>query len=73
VFLTKNFKERNKRYILEFFQNVRNIEIHNSLDIIDIFKICGTYQMYFLKIYKNVHLSVSYDFSKFVGSKKIKV
>jgi hypothetical protein len=26
-----------------------------------------------IKIYENVHLSVSYDFSKFNGSKKIKV
>jgi hypothetical protein len=27
----------------------------------------------FKKIYENVHLSVSYEFSKFDGSKKIKV
>ncbi len=27
----------------------------------------------FFFIYENVHLSVSYDFSKFDGSKKIKV
>jgi len=35
-----------------------------------LFKLINLFQIY---IYENIHLNVSYDFSKFNGSKKIKV
>jgi hypothetical protein len=40
VFLTKKFKGKNKCYIPEFFKNamIRNIKIHNILNIIEISK-----------------------------------
>jgi len=50
---------------------VRNIKIHNILDIIEISKSMQPNKC-FLN-YENVHLNVNYDFSKFDGSKKIKV
>jgi hypothetical protein len=51
---------------------IRNIKIHNILDIIEISK-SMEFNKCIKKIYENVHLNVSYDFSKFDGSKKIKV
>jgi hypothetical protein len=52
---------------LIFFQNamIKNIKIQNIFDIIEISK--------YMEPNKNVDLSVSYDFSKFNGFKKIKV
>jgi hypothetical protein len=51
---------------------IRSIKIHNIFDIIEISKSMKTNKC-IQKIYENVHLSVSYDFSKFDGSRKIKV
>jgi len=51
---------------------IRNIKIHNILDIIEISKSMEPNKC-ILKKYENVHLSVSYDFSKFNGSRKVKV
>ncbi len=51
---------------------IRNIKTHNILDIIEISK-SMEFNKCIKKIYENVHLNVSYDFSKFDGSKKIKV
>jgi hypothetical protein len=50
---------------------IRNIKIKQNLDIIEISKSMEPYK----RIHKNenVYLNVSYDFSKFDGSKKIKV
>jgi hypothetical protein len=52
---------------LKLFLNamIRNIEIHNILDILEISKS--------LEPNKCTYLNVSYDFSKYDGSKKIKV
>jgi hypothetical protein len=52
---------------------IRHIKIHNILDIIEISKFMGHNKCIFFKNYENVHLNVFYDFSKFNGSKKIKV
>jgi hypothetical protein len=40
LFLTKTFKEKNKRCVPNFFKNamIKNIKIHNILDIIGILK-----------------------------------
>ncbi len=47
--------------------------MHNILDIIEISKSMERNKSIPKKIYENVHLSVSYDFSKFNGSTRIKV
>jgi len=52
---------------------IRNIKIHNILDIIEISKFMEPNKCIQIFFYENVHLSVSYDFSKFNGSRKIKV
>ncbi len=52
---------------------IKNIKIHNILDIIEISKSMKPNKCIQIFFYENVHLSVSYDFSKFNGSKKIKV
>jgi len=74
VFLTKKFKEKYQHYVLETFLNamIKNIKIYNILDIIELLK-CPDLINLFQKNYENVFLSVSYDFSKFDGSKKLKV
>ncbi len=51
---------------------IRNIKIHNIFYIIEISKFMEPNKCFFFN-YENVHLSVSYDFSKFDGSRKIKV
>jgi hypothetical protein len=51
---------------------IRNIEKHNILNIIDISEYMEPNKCIHKKN-ENVYLSVSYDFSKFYGSKKIKV
>jgi len=51
---------------------IKNIKIYNILDIIELLK-CPDLINLFQKNYENVFLSVSYDFSKFDGSKKLKV
>ncbi len=50
---------------------IRNIKIYNIFDVIEISNSMEPNKC-FLN-YENVHLSVSYDFSKFDGSRKIKV
>jgi hypothetical protein len=59
---------------LKLFLNamVRNIKIHNTLHIIEISKSMEPNKCTHYKI-KNIYLSVSYDFSKFNGLRKIKV
>jgi hypothetical protein len=60
---------------LKFFQNaiIRNIKIHNILDIIEISKNMEPNKSIHWKFYENVYLSVFYDFLKFDVTKKIKV
>ncbi len=51
---------------------IKNIKIHNILDIIEISKYMKPNKC--IKFFnENVHLNVSYDFSKFNQSKKIKM
>jgi len=52
---------------------IRNINIHNILDIIEISKSMEPNECIQENIYENVHLNVFYNFSNFNGSKKIKV
>jgi hypothetical protein len=52
---------------------IRNIKIHNIFDIIEISKSMEPNKCTIKKNYENIYLSVSYDFSKFDGFKKIKV
>jgi len=75
VFLTKKFKKRTNITSLKKIINamIRNIKIHNILDIIEISKSMEPNKCTHLKNYQNMYLNVSYDFSKFNGSKKIKV
>jgi hypothetical protein len=67
-------RKKTSTTFLKLFLNamIRNIKINNILDIIEISKSMESNEFYFL-IYENVHLSVSYDFSKFDGLGKIKV
>jgi hypothetical protein len=52
---------------LKLFLNamIRNIKIHNILDVIGFSKFMEPNKCIQKNIYENVHLSVSYDFSKF--------
>jgi hypothetical protein len=62
--------------LLKLFLNAMtmNIKIHNILNIIGFSKYMKLNTcIHNLFLYENVHLNVSYDFSKFNGSKKIKV
>jgi len=52
---------------------IKNIKIHNIFYIIEISKSMEPNKCIQNNKMKNVHLSVSYDFSKFDESKKIKV
>jgi hypothetical protein len=52
---------------------IRNIKIHNILDIIGFSKSMERNKRIYTKNYENVHLNVSYDFSKFDGFMKINV
>ncbi len=51
---------------------IRNIKIQNIFNIIEIKKSMEPYKCIHLKN-ENIYLNVSYDFSTFDGSKKIKV
>jgi hypothetical protein len=51
---------------------IKNIKKHSIFDIIEISKYMDPSKC-IQKIYENVHLNVSYDFSKFNGCRKIKV
>jgi len=51
---------------------IKNIKTHNIFNIIEILK-SMKHNKCIKKIYENVHLNVSYDFSKFDGSRKIKL
>ncbi len=72
VFLTKKFKEGTNIKSLKLFlyAMIKHIIIHNILDII---KNWNLINVFIKKYYENIYLSVSYDFSKFNESKKIKV
>jgi hypothetical protein len=52
---------------------IRKIKIHNIINIIEILKSMEPNKCTPNCFYENVHLNVSYDFSKSEGSKKIKV
>jgi hypothetical protein len=60
---------------LKLFLNVliKKIKIHNILDIIEILNSMKSNKCIQIFYYENVYLSVSYDFLKFNGSRKIKV
>jgi hypothetical protein len=76
VFLTKKFKERWPCItFLKHFLNamIKNIKIQNIFDIIEISKYMELNKCIIKTNYEFFYLSVSYDFSKFDGSKKIKV
>jgi len=66
--------EKNRCYIPNFFFNamIKNIKIQNIFNIIEISKFMQPNKYLFLN-YKNVFKSVSYGFSKFNGSREIKV
>ncbi len=51
---------------------IRNIKIHNILNIIENSKSMKPINV-LIKKYENIYLNVSYDFAKFDGSKRIKV
>ncbi len=59
---------------LKLFLNamIMNIKIQNILDIIEISKSMEPNNVFQIFFNENVHLSLSYDFSKFDGSRKIK-
>jgi len=71
----KSSRKKNRCYVLEFFLNamIRNIKKHNIFDTIEISKSMELNKCMQKNNNENVHLNVSYDFSKFNGSKKIKV
>jgi hypothetical protein len=74
--LNKKVQGKNKCYVQKKILNamIRNIKIHNIFYIIEISKSMETNKCIHKKnIYENVYLNVSYDFSKFDGSNKIKV
>ncbi len=50
---------------------IKNIKIHNIINIFEISKSMEPNKC-IQKNYQNVHLNVSYDFSKFDGFRKIK-
>jgi hypothetical protein len=60
---------------LKLFLNatIRNIKIQNIIDIIEISKSMEPNKCIPNFFYENVHLNVSYDFSKFDGYRKIKM
>jgi hypothetical protein len=70
----KSSKEKTSIMFLKLFQNavIRNIKVHNTLDIIEISKNMEPNKRIIKQFYENVYLNVSYDFSKFDGSKRIK-
>jgi hypothetical protein len=73
--LEKKIKEKIGIMFLKLFLNamIKNNKIHNILDIIELSKSMEFNKCIHTKTYENVHLNVSYDFSKFDGSKKMKV
>ncbi len=53
---------------------IKNIKIQNIFNVIEISKSMEPNKyIYMKKIYENIYLSVSYDFSKFDGSRKSKM
>ncbi len=75
MLLTKKFKEKNRRYVLETFSKCNDYEHQNTqfFHIIEISKSMELNKCIQICFYENVHLNVSQDFSKFDGSRKIKV
>jgi len=51
---------------------IKNIKIHNIINIIEISKSMGSNKCIHKKNYENIYLNVSYDFLKSDGLKKIK-
>ncbi len=72
--LLKSSRKKISVAFLNFFLNamITKIKIHSTFDIIEISEYMDPNKC-IQKIYENVHLNVSYDFSKFDGCKKIKV
>jgi len=66
VFLTRKFKEKNKHYILKTFLNamIKNIKIHNIIDINEISKSMEPNIYIYILNYENVHLNIFYEFFK---------
>ncbi len=52
---------------------IKNIKVHNILDMIEISKSMEFNKCTHKKNYKKNYLNISYDFSKFNRSRKIKV
>jgi hypothetical protein len=52
---------------------IRNIKINIIINIIENSKSMEPNKCLLEKMYENIYLNVSYDFSKFDGSRKIKV
>jgi hypothetical protein len=71
--MTKKLKEKIRSPFLKLFLNtmIKNIKIHNIINIFEISKSMEPNKC-IQKNYQNVHLNVSYDFSKFDGFRKIK-
>jgi hypothetical protein len=75
VFVPKSSRKKPNVTFLKLFLNamIRNIKIHNIFDIIEILKSMEPNKCIYFLNYENVQLNVSYDFSNFDGSRKIKV
>ncbi len=73
--MTKKFKEKTSVTFIKLFLNamIRKIKIQNILDIIKISKSMEPNKCIHNFFYEKNYLNVSYDFSKFNGSRKIKV
>jgi hypothetical protein len=73
VFLISSRKGTIVTFLKPFFNAmIRNIKIHNILNIIENSKSMEPINV-LIKKYENIYLNVSYDFAKFDGSKRIKV
>jgi hypothetical protein len=72
----KSSRKRTSFTFLKLFVNamIKNIKIQNIFNVIEISKSMEPNKyIYMKKIYENIYLSVSYDFSKFDGSRKSKM
>ncbi len=71
--LKSSIKKKNVTFLNCFLNAmIEKIKIHSIFDIIEISKYMDPNKC-IQKTYENVHLNVSYDFSKFNGCRKIKV
>jgi hypothetical protein len=74
VFLIKKFKEKktNATFLKQFLNAmIRNIKIHNIIDIIEISKFMEPNKC-IKKNYEHVYLGVSYDFQSSMGPRKLR-